>query len=152
MVGHFPGNHPPGTRETQSQYRSHGDSRCHKPHRCLQGWHTSTVPISFEANQSQLHLCVPDELGAVCVLNCPSEELWDQVNVVSYFCCPMATALSLKVPSRTHSPIASSALQVRCEADDVLSDNVEDMYTFLKCLTCNSASRRSRAGTVQLRQ
>ena len=132
-------NHPPVTRETQSHYRSHGESWCHGAHRCLQGWHTSIVPITFEAIQSQLHLCVLDELGAVCVLNCSSEELRDQVAVVSFICCPTATALSLQVPSRTHPPIASSALRVRYKADDVLRDNVEDMKTFLVCLICNLA-------------
>ena len=87
--------------------------------------------------------------------NCSSEELRDQVAVVSYFCSPTAAALSLKVLSRTHPPIASSALRVRYEADDVLRDNMKEMKTFLKCLICNLAevsSGRSRAGTVLLRQ
>ena len=60
------------------------------------------------------------------MLNCSSEELRDQV-AVSFICSPTATTLSLKVPSRTHPPIASSALRVRYEADDVLRDNMEDL-------------------------
>ena len=59
-----------------------------------------------------------DELGTVYVLNCSSEELRDHgVFLMGY------------------------------EADDMLSDNVENMYTFLKCLS-SATLRKFRADAV----
>ena len=149
MGGHFPGNHPPGTRETHSRNTGlmvtdgvtrHTDvSKDGTPASC---------PFPSKQYSLKLHLCVPDELGAVCVLNCPSEEPRDQVAVVSFFSSPTATALSLKVPSR----LQRYGLRGRRHVERQRGEHVYVSQVSLICNLAEVSSGRSRAGTVQLRQ